>query len=316
MTPGSGLPDHRLRHRMRAAKAASKRLVERAQDSLPVALGRRFVEIDLLTHAASLSFFTLLSLAPLLVLLLWLTTALYPSTQHALAEQIGDLAGHDVRSVAETVLRNAEAHPDIGTLAGLWSTLLLFVGATAVFARLQATLNLVFHTDANKLGGVLAWLRKRVFSFGVVFALGFLLVVSAALTTALEVAFAGSPTLPVLGNLAALGLYTLAFALMYHYLPDRRVRWRQALLGGLLTSLLFVLGRWAIGLYIARAAPGSAYGSMGTLVILLVWMYYAAVVFFVGALITAVIDERARLASVRRALAERAARQAGAPPQG
>ena len=294
MTPGSPLRDKHFRDRLRTASAASKRLLDRAQDSLPVALGKLFVEIDLLTHAASLSFFTLLSLAPLLVLLLWLTTALYPSTQHALAEQIGDLAGH-----AETVLRNADSRPDIGTLAGLWSTLLLLVGATAVFARLQATLNLVFHTDAHKLGGIVAWLRKRVFSLGVVFALGFLLVVSAALTTALEVVFAGSPTLPVLGNLAALGLYTLAFALMYHYLPDRRVRWRQALLGGLLTSLLFVLGRWAIGVYIARAAPGSAYGSMGTLVILLVWMYYAAVVFFVGALITAVIDERARAAAVR-----------------
>ena len=316
MTPDSPLRDQSFRHRLRSATATSKRLAGRVQDSLPVALGRRFVEIDLLTHAASLSFFALLSLAPLLVLVLWLGTTLYPPAQQALGEQVGELAGSGAREVAETVLRNAEAHPDIGTLAGLWSTLLLFVGATAVFARLQATLNLVFHTDANKLGGVLAWLRKRVFSFGVVFALGFLLVVSAALTTALEVAFAGSPTLPVLGNLAALGLYTLAFALMYHYLPDRRVRWRQALLGGLLTSLLFVLGRWAIGLYIARAAPGSAYGSMGTLVILLVWMYYAAMVFFVGALITAVIDERARLASVRRALAERAARQAGAPPQG
>jgi len=285
---------------MRAETILRERL-GRLQRSLPGEVARRFVEIDLLTHAASLSFFTLLSLAPLLVLLLWLTASLYPAAQLALVEQIDDLAGSGAREVAATVLRNAEAQPDVGSLAGLWSTLLLFVGATAVFARLQATLNLVFHTDAAGLGGVVAWLRKRVFSFGVVFALGFLLVVSAALTTALEVAFSGSPTLPVLGNLAALGIYTLAFALMYHYLPDRRVRWRQALLGGLITALLFVLGRWAIGLYIARAAPGSAYGSMGTLVILLVWMYYAAMVFFVGALITAVIDERAREAEGSRA---------------
>src|SRR5690606_28116203 len=175
-------------------------------------------------------------------------------------------------------------------------------------------LNLVFHTDARRLGGLLAWLRKRVFSFGVVLALGFLLLVSAALTTALEVMFGGSPTLPVLGNLAALVLYALAFALMYHYLPDRRVRWRQALWGGLLTALLFVLGRWAIGLYIAQAAPGSAYGSMGTLVVLLVWLYYAAVVFFVGAMITAVIDERWRFSDVRRRLEERAARRAQGTP--
>lgn len=269
-------------------------LALRLRDSLPAALARRFIETDLLTHAASLSFFALLSLAPLLVLLLWLTASLYPSAQTLLVEEIGALAGSGAQEVAATVLRNAQAQPDVGSLAGLWSTLLLLAGATAVFARLQGTLNLVFHTGAQRLGGLRAWLRKRVFSFGVVLALGFLLVVSVALTTALEVAFAGSPTLPVLGNLASLALYAAAFSAMYHFLPDRRVRWRQALQGGLVTALLFVLGRRAIGIYIGTAAPGSAYGSMGTLVVLLVWMYYAAMVFFVGALITAVIDERAR----------------------
>lgn len=285
-------------------------LREEVEESLPAALARRFVEIDLMTHAASLSFYALISLAPLLVLVLWLTASLYPAAQADLLEQVAGVAGDGAREVADTVIANATNRPDVGSLAGIWSTMLLFVGATAVFARLQATLNLIFHTDGQKLGGgVVAWLKKRVFSFGVVFALGFLLLVSAALTTALEIAFAGTPTLPVLGNVTAMALYAFGFALMYHYLPDRRVRWRQALLGGVVTAGLFVLGRWGIGLYISKAAPGSAYGSMGTLVILLVWMYYAAVVFFVGALITAVIDERARLASVKRALARREARQ-------
>jgi membrane protein len=284
--------------------------VERLQQSLAWAIAQRFVEVDVLTHAASLTFFALLSLAPLLVLLLWITASLYPAAQDALLAQLDALVGQDAAVVADTVLDNARERPDIGSLAGLWSTLLLFSGATAVFARLQGTLNEIFHTDGTAVrGGMLAWLRKRVFSFGVVLALGFLLLVSVALTTALELLFGDSPTLPVLGNLGALALYTLAFALMYHYLPDRRVQWRQALLGGMLTAVLFVLGRWAIGLYIARAAPGSAYGSMGTLVIMLVWLYYAAVVFFVGALITAVIDERARLFALRTRLARRAARR-------
>lgn len=283
---------------------------ERLRESLPWALAQRFVEVDILTHAASLTFFALLSLAPLLVLLLWLTASLYPSAQEALLEQVQAIAGAGAGQVANTVLENARTEPDVGSLAGLWSTGLLLFGATAVFARLQGTLNLVFHTSGDRVrGGFRAWLRKRVFSFGVVLALGFLLLVSAALTTALEIAFAGSPTLPVLGNLASMALYVLAFALMYHYLPDRRVQWRQAFLGGLLTSLLFVVGRWAIGLYIAEAAPGSAYGSMGTLVVLLVWLYYAAVVFFVGAMITAVIDERWRLWDVQRRLEARAARR-------
>lgn len=265
----------------------------RFQRSFAGTVAARFVEVDLLTHAASLTFFALVSLAPLLVLVLWLAASLYPSAQASLLAQIGDLAGAEAMAVAETVLRNASARPDIGSFAGIWSTVLLFVGATTVFARLQATLNLLFHTDAQQLGGILAWLRKRVFSFGVVFALGFLIIVSTLLSTLMSLLFANAPRLmTVAGDGVSLLVYALAFALMYHYLPDRRVSWRQAWIGGAITTALFVLGRWLIGLYLTRAAPGSAYGSMGTLVIMLVWMYYAALVFFVGALVTAVVDER------------------------
>lgn len=302
--------------RWRRLQARVKARLEPLQKSMPAALVNRFIEIDLLTHAASLSFYTMLSLAPLLMLVLWMTASMYPSAQLALLDQVASIAGEGAKEIADTVIDNAEDRPDIGSLAGVWSTLLLFIGATAVFARLQATLNLIFHTDADHLrGGMLAWLRKRVFSFGVVFALGFLLLVSMLLATALQVALANVPSLlPVLGNTATLALYVFAFALMYHYLPDRRVHWRQALLGGAITASLFVLGRWGIGVYLAHAAPGSAYGSFGTLVLLLVWMYYAALVFFVGALITAVFDERLRLASVEKKLKARQARRDDAGP--
>ncbi len=294
--------------------ARLKRQLERFNDSLPVELSRRFVETDLLTHAASLSFFALISLAPLLVLLLWLTASLVPSAQQALVDELGMLAGRGAEQVAVTVIESATRRPDVGSLAGLWSTLLLLVGATAVFARLQGTLNLIFRSDAKRLGGLKVWLRKRVLSFGVVLSLGFLLLVSVSLTTALQLLFAGAPSLlPLMGNTLSLLLYALAFGLLYHYLPDRRVGWRQALLGGAITAALFVLGRWAIGIYLVHAAPDSAYGSMGTLVLLLVWMYYAAMVFFGGALITAVIDERMRRASVVRKLEARVAR---APQRG
>ena len=280
---------------LRPSNARIQRHLQRLQQSLPAALAKRFVEIDLMTQAASLAFYALLSLAPLLILLLWLTASLYPTAQEELVEQIGQLAGSGAEVIAGTVIQNASDRPSIGSLAGLWSTLLLFVGATAVFARLQATLNLIFRTDAQRLDGLLAWLRKRVFSFGVIFALGFLLLVSMTLSTVLQVLFSNVPSLlPALGTLTTLAIYVVSFTFLYHYLPDRQVQWRQAFLGGAITAALFVLGRYLIGLYIAQAEPGSAYGSMGALVILLVWMYYAAVVFFVGALLTAVIDERAR----------------------
>jgi membrane protein len=273
--------------------AKLRRHLDRLQESLPAALVKRFVEADLMTQAASLSFYTLLSLAPLLVLLLWLTASLYPPAQQSLVAQIEGLAGAEAAAVAETVIRNADARPDVGSLAGWWSLLLLFVGSTVVFAQLQGALNLIFRTDGERLGGLLAWLRKRVFSMGVVLALGFLLIVSMIATTALQVAFARLPSLlPAVGYTTTLLLYALAFAFLYHFLPDRRVAWRQAFVGGAITAVLFALGRYLIGLYLAQAAPGSAYGSMGALVLLLLWMYYAAVVFFAGALITAVIDER------------------------
>lgn len=278
------------------ARGRLDRATTRIQESTPVAVLHRFIETDLLARAAALSFYALISLAPLLLLLLWLTASLYPSAQDAFLAQVADLAGNGAREVAQTILENAKREPDVGSLAGAWGTLLLFVAATVVFAHLQATLNLIFATNADNLrGGLLAWLRKRVFSFGVVFALGFLLLVSMVLTTVVQVAFAHLPWLvPALGNAITLAVYVAAFTLLYRFLPDRPVHWRQALLGGVITASLFVLGRWLIGKYLMLAAPGSAYGSFGTLVILLVWIYYAALVFFIGALITAVIDERLR----------------------
>ena len=280
----------------------------RLQRSLPAALANRFVEIDVLAQSAALSFYGLLSMAPLLVLLLWLTASLYPSAQDALVTQAGQIAGDGGAIVARTVLENATAQPGVGSMAGLWSTLLLFIGATAVFAQLQNALNMIFRTDRERLDGIVAWLKKRVFSFGVVLALGFLLIVSMIATTALQVVFARLPSLlPAVSYATMLVLYSLAFAFLYRYLPDRPVAWRQSLLGGVITSGLFALGRYGIGLYIATAAPGSAYGSMGALVIMVVWIYYATVVFLVGALLTAVIDERLR--------ARRTLRKAGVPTE-
>ncbi|MGE5864723.1 MAG: YhjD/YihY/BrkB family envelope integrity protein, partial [Rhizobacter sp.] len=213
----SGVPPP-TRERQRAQRR--ERRLARLKGSLPVALARRFIELDILTHAASLAFYALLSLAPLLVLLLWLTASLYGSAQEAIVDQVGELAGREAASVADTVIANADQRPGIGSIAGLWSTVLLFVGATAVFARLQDALNLIFRTDAARLPGLRAWIRKRVLSFGVVLALGFLLLVATAVSTLLQLILAGMPSLlPVFGSLTSLALYALSFALLYHFLP-------------------------------------------------------------------------------------------------
>ena len=277
-------------------KPAVESVIRRAQGGgLPGALLRRFIDADLLAQSAALAFYAVLSLAPLLLLLLWFTASAWPSAQADLLQQVGLLVGIDAERVARGIVENARAQPDTGSIAGWWSMSLLFVGATAVFAQLQDVLNKIFRTDATRLPGMLAWLRKRVFSFGVVFAVGFLLLVSMTVNTAIQLLFARMEwVLPLMATFAAWLIYSVAFAFMYHYLPDRRVDWRRALGGGALTALLFVLGRSLIGWYLENAEPGSAYGSMGTLVVALLWVYYAGLVVFVGALLTAVIDERSK----------------------
>jgi membrane protein len=294
-------------HAARADSGASSRkpaieaLVRRAEGSLPVALLRRFIDAELMAQSAALAFYAMLSLAPLLVILLWLTAELLPGAQQALLDQITLLAGPDAAGVARTVLASAEAAPNTGSAAGWWSLALLFVGATTVFAQLQEALNKIFRTDATRLPGILAWLRKRVFSLGLVFAVGFLLLVSMTVNTALQMVFGRfEPMLPLVVSTATWLTYALSFALMYHYLPDRSVGWRRSLAGGAATALLFVLGRAAIGWYLERSDPGSAYGSMGALVLAVVWIYYAALVVFVGALLTAVVDERLKARRKRR----------------
>ena len=210
--------------------------------------------------------------------------------------QVSLLAGAEAERVARTIVENAEARPDTQSIAGWWSVALLFLGATAVFAQLQDALNRIFRTEASRLPGIVAWLRKRVFSLGLVFAMGFLLLVSMTISTVLQVAFGRFEwMLPMMANLASWLVYAIGFALMYHYLPDRSVGWRRAFQGGAITALLFVLGRAAIAWYLQQSDPGSAYGSMGTIVLALVWIYYAALIVFVGALVTAVVDERAKV---------------------
>lgn len=274
-------------------RPAVEAIIRRARGSLPAALLHRFIDADLLSQSAALALYAILSLAPLLLILVWLTDALLPGAQEAVMRQIALLAGTDAEQVARTIVANARDRPETDSIAGWWSLGLLFVGATAVFAQLQDVLNKIFRTDATALPGPMAWLRKRVFSLGLVFALGFLLVVSMTLSTLLQWLFAQVDwMLPLVAAGAAWLVYALGFALMYHYLPDRRVGWRRAFAGGAATALLFVLGRAAIAWYLGRADPGSAYGSMGTIVLALVWMYYAAMIVFVGALLTAVFDER------------------------
>jgi membrane protein len=219
--------------------------------------------------------------------------------------------------VTRIIVSNAKDRPDTGSVAGICSLVLLIFAATAVFGELQDVLNRIFRTDSTRLPGLLAWLRKRVFSFGLVIALGFLLVVSMTVNTALQLTFARFTwMLPIMAAAITWLSYGLGFALMYLYLPDRRIGWRCALIGGAFTASLFVLGRSAIGWYLASVNPGAAYGAMSALVLMLIWTYYAGLIVFIGALLTAVIDERGRMPEAAKKPATPSASNASVPGSG
>jgi membrane protein len=169
----------------------------------------------------------------------------------------------------------------------------LFIGATAVFGELQATLNLIWEVQPAPTSGVWAgiwvWLRERVFSLAIVFALAFLLLVSLVISTALATVAAlfHGPEQALLSRLLELAVsllvLTFVFALLYKYVPDVEIGWHDVWPGGLITAVFFTLGKTAIGYYLGQTSVGSAYGAAGSMVVLLVWVYYSALIMFFGA---------------------------------
>jgi membrane protein len=173
------------------------------------------------------------------------------------------------------------------------------IGASAVFGELRDSLNLIWNHETQTLG-LMGFLRYRLFTFAVVMAVGFLLLVSLVVSTML--AFLGNfvnshmavpPVVAlVLEPVISIVVTTLLFALIYKYIPDVPVKWRDVQIGALFTAVLFSIGKSLIGLYLGKASVGSAYGAAGSLVVLLVWVYYSSQVFFFGAEFTKVYSER------------------------
>jgi membrane protein len=243
--------------------------------------------------AASLAYYTALSLAPLVLLIVGVIGLVLDRQQvgSQLSAQLEGLIGPAGRELVTSIL--AATSPQGGTLATLIGLGTLLIGATAVFGELQATLNLIWEVRPAPTHGVWAgiWavLRERLFSLALVLALAFLLLVSLVISAALAgaAAWLQGPEQALLSRLLELAVsllvLTFVFALLYMYVPDAEIGWRDVWLGGLITAVLFTLGKTAIGFYLGQASVGSAYGAAGSLVVLLVWVYYSALIMFFGA---------------------------------
>ncbi|MEO6526260.1 MAG: YihY/virulence factor BrkB family protein [Gemmatimonadaceae bacterium] len=255
------------------------------------------------TMAAALSFTTFFSLPALLTLLLALVGRVTNSEQveRAIVGQVSKLVGSGAATQVAAIISNANRSEHAASVATIVSIVALVLGATASFAQLQAALNKAWGVKPDPhRNQVKVFLVKRVFSFGILITVAFLLLISLALSTviaaigqALTMQF-GTP--PVLLQFAtAIGSFLLIaflFAIMFRYVPDARISWRDVRAGAIGTALLFVLGRTVIGLYLGNSDPGSVYGAAGSLALVLIWVYYTSMILLLGAEFTKLWAQR------------------------
>lgn len=251
---------------------------------------------------AALSYYTLFSLAPLLIIVIAVAGMVFgqDAAQGAIVTQLRGIMGEEGALAVEGMLKAAR-EPAKSVVATIVGIVLLLLGATAVFGELQSALDRIWRVPAPKQeSGILHLVRTRLLSFGLVLGLGFLLVVSlvvSALLAALGKWWGGwfqdwDVLLEILNFAVSFGTFTLLFAMIYKIMPRAMIPWRDVWTGAAVTALLFTIGKVLIGLYLGKSSLASGFGAAGSLVVLLAWVYYSAQIFLLGAEYTWVYANR------------------------
>ena len=260
---------------------------------------------------AALAYYTVLSLAPLLVVVAAICGSAFgdAAVRGELYWQIKDVVGSQSAEAIQTLL--AGAHRPSAGLAGVLGFGVLVAGASGVFAELRDTLNYIWDAPLPVSSGLGSMIRYRAYSIAMALGLGFLLMASLALSAGVQsVHIVLSPGLLELSNFIATLLFTaILFALIYRIVPQVPVDWGDVGIGSGVTAVLFTLGKFLIGVYLAKAGVGSAYGAAGSLIVLLVWVYYSAQVFLFGAEFTHVYASHRGSPAIQNAISN-----AGLPP--
>ena len=261
-----------------------------------------FTDDDCPRMAAALAYYTIFSLPPLLVLIITVAGVVLSQQQVEgwIEGQVGNMLGAQTSEQIGTMVENAQERVSGGFSLGLVLSIVgLLFGATGVFAQLQKALNTAWEVEPDpEAGGIKSFLTKRVFSLGMILVIAFLLLVSLLLSSFIS-AFAGqmSNLLPgsistaaawIINAAVSFAIITLLFAAIFKVLPDAEIAWWDVWVGASVTALLFVVGKFLIGLYIGQSDPSEAYGAAAALALLLVWVYYSAMIVFLGAEFTQV----------------------------
>jgi membrane protein len=250
---------------------------------------------------ASLAYYTLFAVSPILIIAIAIAGSIYgpEAVRGQIVGQIDQLIGTEGARAVQSLLEGAHRNQS-GTLAVIVGSATLIIAASGAFLELQHALNTIFRVKTDpKKSGIKQLLKNRLRSFGLVISIGFLLLVSLLVSAAVAAVSAriqrtevvGPALLQVLNLVVSLGVVTVLFALIYRFLPDVRLAWRDVWTGAFVTAILFTIGKSLIGLYLGRSSIASSYGAAGSIVVLLVWVYYSAQVILLGAELTRVYAE-------------------------
>lgn len=248
--------------------------------------------------AAALAYYTVFSIPPLLVVAIGIA-ALFTdraTVENQLVGQAGSLMGSQGAEAIETILDSAESPGRSELLPTIVGVVLLFFGASGVFTQLQDAMNTIWNVEADPDRGIWGAIKDRFFSFTMVLVIGFILLVSLMLSTLLTTFgdFAGQLVsdadvlLGIVNFIFSLVVITILFGLMFKTIPDVDITWRDVGIGALLTAILFKIGEYALGIYFDRSDPTSAFGAAGSVILLLLWVYYSVQILFLGAEFTQV----------------------------
>ena len=248
--------------------------------------------------SSSLSYYTLFSLSPLLIIVIAIAGLGFgrEAAEHQIVETIQGMVGRQSAQAIQGMIQNAGSRPKPEVLSALTGFVALILGAGGVVGQLQTSLNTIWGVTPKPGQGVWGFVRQRFISFAMVLSIGFLLsvslVISAVVTSLTQFMgdfFGGAKILAHALDLSvSFTLVTALFAMIYKFLPDVRIQWRDVWIGAALTSVLFTVGKFLIGLYLGHSGVSSTYGSAGSLITVLLWVYYSSLIFFLGAEFTQV----------------------------
>jgi membrane protein len=254
---------------------------------------QQFVEDNAVKLSASLSYYTIFSFAPLLIILMSLTGVFFgaEAAQGKIYYQINDLVGNDTALQIQEIVQNIRTsrHTTVGTIIGV---IALLVGATGVFTEIQDSINYIWSVKAKPKKGWLKLIVNRVISFSLIISFGFILLVSLVvnalmdlLSDRLQLLFPDATVyiFYVLNLIAIFFIISCLFAIIFKVLPDAEIRWKDAFVGAFFTGFLFILGKFLIGYYLGNSKIGVTYGTAASIIIILLWVYYSSIILFFGA---------------------------------